>query len=100
MTTTTKQSKAPRPADCPTWCVQEHGIRQGEDDAIHVSVELLVRGTSLRLCTTIDPSTQAAEGPYVLIGGEEYTLHEADALIDALTQLVDEGLGLTRRAGA
>ena len=36
----------------------------------------------------------------VFIGGEEYTLHEADALIDALTQLVDEGLTLTRRAGA
>ena len=52
MTTTTKQGKASRPADCPTWCVQEHGIRQGEDDAIHVSVELSVRGTSLRLCTT------------------------------------------------
>jgi len=100
MTTTTKQAKAPRPAGCPTWCVQEHGIRQGEDDAIHVSVELLVRGSSLRLCTTIDPATQEADGPYVLIGGEEYTLHEADALIDALTQLVDEGLGLTRRAGA
>ena len=36
----------------------------------------------------------------MLLGAEEYTLHEADALIDALTQLVDEGLGLTRREGA
>lgn len=99
MTTTTAVTGV-RPDHCPTWCVQEHGIRVGEDDATHVSVELLVRGTSLRLCTTIDPSTHEAEGPYVLIGGEEYTLHEADALIDALTQLVDEGLGLTRRAGA
>jgi hypothetical protein len=99
MTTMTKL-KAAKPADCPTWCVQEHGTRQGEDDAIHVSVELLVRGVSLRLCTTIDPATQQTEGPYVLVGGEEYSLHEADALIDALTQLVDEGLGLTRRAGA
>ncbi|GAA2490296.1 DUF6907 domain-containing protein [Terrabacter carboxydivorans] len=100
MTTTTKQAKAARPADCPTWCVQRHGIRHAEDDAIHVSGELLVSGTSLRLCTTVDPSTLHADGPYVLVGGEEYTLHEADALIDALTQLVDEGLGLIRRAGA
>jgi len=89
-----------RPAHCPPWCVQRHGIRQGEDDAIHVSGELLVRGTSLRLCTTIDPATLQGDGPYVLVGGEEYSLHEADALIDALTQLVDEGMGLTRRARA
>ncbi|WVM98293.1 hypothetical protein U5C87_07990 [Terrabacter sp. C0L_2] len=65
-----------------------------------MSGELLVRGTSLRLCTTVDPVTLQGDGPYVLVGGEEYSLHEADALIDALTQLVDEGLGLTRRAGA
>ena len=90
----------PRPPGCPTWCVQRHGIREGEDDAIHVSGELLVRGTSLRLCTTIDPATLQGDGPYVLVGGEEYSLHEADALIDALTQLVDEGMGLTRRARA
>ncbi|HET8596013.1 MAG TPA: hypothetical protein VFM07_12250 [Intrasporangium sp.] len=99
MTTTTKV-EAVRPPNCPTWCVQRHGIQQGEDDAIHVSVELLVRGASLRLCTTIDPETQQADGPYVLLGGEEYTLHEADALIDALTQLVDAGMGVTRPAGA
>jgi hypothetical protein len=97
---TSRQPPSARPISCPPWCVQRHGIRQGEDDAIHVSVELLVRGPSLKLCTTIDPTTLETDGPYVLIGGEEYTLHEADALIDALTQLVDEGLGLTRRAGA
>ena len=99
MSTTTK-AYAVRPLDCPTWCVQRHGIREGEDDTIHVSGELLVRGTSLRLCTTIDPATLQGDGPYVLVGGEEYSLHEADALIDALTQLVDEGMGLTRRARA
>jgi hypothetical protein len=100
VTTTTTRTTPVRPPGCPIWCVQQHGIRQGEDDAIHVSVELLVRDTSIRLCTTIDSTTQEADGPYVLIGGEEYTLHEADALIDALTQLVDEGLSLTPRAGA
>lgn len=99
MTATTKV-EATRPPTCPTWCVQRHGIRQGEDDSIHVSVELLVRGVSMKLCATIDPNAQLSEGPYLLLGAEEYTLHEADALIDALTQLVDEGLGLTRREGA
>jgi hypothetical protein len=80
--------------------VQRHGIRQGEDDSIHVSRELLVRGTSLRLCTTVDPTTTEVEGPYVLVGSEEYSLHEADALIDALTQLVDEGMAISRPEGA
>lgn len=94
------ESYAGRPPSCPEWCVQRHGIRQGEDDQVHVSGVLLVRGTSVRLCATIDPTTQAADGPYVLIGSEEYTLHEADALIDALTHLVDEGMGLTRLEGA
>ena len=98
--TTTSKAKSARPVDCPTWCVQRHGTQQGEDDSIHVSVELLVRGVSLKLCATIDPTAQLSEGPYVLLGADEYTLHEADALIDALTQLVDEGLGLTHRAGA
>ena len=54
----------------------------------------------MRLCSTTDPATLQAEGPYVLVDSDEYTLHEADALIDALTQLVDEGMGLTRREGA
>ena len=38
-------------------------------------------------------------GPYVLVGAEEYSLHEADALIDALTQLVDRGTGVSSPAG-
>lgn len=89
-----------RPAHCPPWCVQPHGTLQGEEEHTHVSGELLVRGKSLRLCSTTDPATLRAEGPYVLVDSDEYTLHEADALIDALTQLVDEGMGLTRREGA
>ena len=67
---------------------------------MHVSGALMVRRTVLRLCMTHDPSTGAEEGPYVLVGAEEYSLHEADALIDALTQLVDRGTAVSRRAGA
>jgi hypothetical protein len=32
----------------------------------------------------------------VHVGGEEYTLYEAEALIDALTHLADEGTGRTQ----
>ena len=34
------------------------------------------------------------DGPNVLVGDDEYTLHEADVLIAALTELVDEGRGV------
>ena len=89
-----------RPATCPPWCALSHGRHKGEDDTVHVSGALMVRRTVLRLCMTHDPSTGEQEGPYVLVGGEEYSLHEADALIDALTQVVDRGAEVTPRAGS
>jgi hypothetical protein len=80
-----------RPPTCPTWCIVRHGAVEGEDDHVHVSSALLVRRTVLRLAATIDPHTGVVDGPHVLAGPEEYSLHEADALIDALTQLVEAG---------
>lgn len=90
---------ADRPITCPLWCVVGHGDTEGEDDQLHLSSALLVRRTVLRLAATIDPETGAVDGPHVLAGGEEYSLHEADVLIDALTQLVDAGAGLNVDAG-
>ena len=89
-----------RPATCPAWCALGHGGHPGEDDTVHVSGALMVRRTVLRLCMTHDPSTGEREGPYVLVGAEEFSLHEADALIDALTQLVDRGGEVSPRAGS
>lgn len=86
-------AKQARPATCPDWCARRHGDQADDDDQVHVSGQLMVRRTLLRLCTTIDPESGAQDGPYVLVGSEEYTLHEADVLIAALTQLVDEGRG-------
>ena len=80
-----------RPTTCPGWCVLRHGAHAGEDDHVHVGGALLVRNDVLRLVATIDPETGAKEGPFVLMGAQELTLYEADALIGALTQLVDEG---------
>lgn len=80
-----------RPVTCPSWCVLRHGAHAGEDDHVHIGGALLVRHDVLRLVATIDPETGAKEGPLVLMGSEELTLHEAEALIGALTQLVDEG---------
>ncbi|WP_210438774.1 DUF6907 domain-containing protein [Nocardioides xinjiangensis] len=89
-----------RPGTCPTWCTLTHGRHRGEDDTVHVSGSLVVRHTVLRLCMTVDPGTGAQEGPFVLVGAEELTLHEAEALIDALTQLVDRGAEVSPPAGA
>ncbi|QNN53139.1 DUF6907 domain-containing protein [Nocardioides mesophilus] len=88
-----RPSSRRRTPSCPTWCVLRHG-QAGEDDTVHVSGALLVRRTVLRLCTTIDPGTRAQDGPYVLVGDEEYTLHEAEVLIAALTQLADQAGGV------
>jgi hypothetical protein len=89
-----------RPVTCPSWCALDHGRHPGEDDTVHVSGALMVRRTVLRLCMTYDSSTGDREGPYVLVGAEEFSLHEADALIDALTQLVDRGAEVSPRGGA
>lgn len=88
-----------RLVSCPSWCVLDHGRLPGEDDAVHVSGALMVRRTVLRLCLMHDPDSGEREGPYVLVGAEEYSLHEAEALIDALTQLVDRAADLSPPAG-
>ena len=81
-------------ATCPSWCVRRHGEEATDDDRVHVSGALMVRRTVLRLCLTVDPESRDLDGPYVLVGNNEYTLHEADVLIAALTELVDEGRGV------
>ena len=92
-------TEVPTTPGCPPWCGSRHGTVGGEEDLLHLGGALRVRGTLLRLCASTDPGTGEVDGPYVLVrqGGDpadaaEYTLHEADALIDALTELVDQGL--------
>jgi len=51
----------------------------------------MVKRTVLRLAASIDPDTGAQDGPVVYVGDEEYTLYQAEVLIDALMQLVDQG---------
>ena len=89
-----------RPAACPEWCASKHGQHGGEDDHVHVSGARVVRRTVLRLCESVDPDTGARDGPYVLLGSDEFTLAEAHALVDALTRLIDDGMGVSLRAEA
>ena len=62
----------------------QHGRHSGEEDTVHVSGALRVRGTVLQLCMTHDPDTDTRDGPYVLVGPDEFSLHEADALFTLL----------------
>lgn len=89
-----------QPSTCPTWCALRHGRYLGEEDDLHVGGALVVKQTELRLCATIDRGTGAVDGPHVMVGSEEYSLSEAEMLIDALTQLVEQGSELSRREGA
>lgn len=84
-------NEAPRPDTCPSWCTVRHGGLAGEDDDVHMGGALLVKRTLMRLCATIERRTGVVDGPHVMVGPEEYSLHEAEVLIDALTQLVDQG---------
>ena len=77
-------------ASCPEWCTVRHAVRP-EGDLVHIGGALLVRQTVLRLCTTIDSAAMTQDGPYVLVGDAKFTLHEAEVLLAALTQLVDQG---------
>jgi hypothetical protein len=82
---------------CPSWCARHdnrHEFREDRHD-VHVSGLLVVKHTALRLASSMDPVTGVTDGPLVYIGDEEYTLYEAEVLIDVLTHLVDEGTGRT-----
>lgn len=83
-------TRSGRPPTCPAWCVLGHGVQLGEEDQVHVSAQLCVRNTLIRLCTSIDPDTGLQDGPYVMMGADEYTLDEVDALVGALTSLAGE----------
>lgn len=85
---------APSPSNsmpCPPWCTVHHGARPGVDDGVHLSGALMVQRTLLRLASDTDPGRP--QGPFVLVGTVQLTLHEAEALIASLTQLVDQARG-------
>lgn len=76
---------------CPAWCVRTHGDLVGEDDLVHVGeVEAVGKKMLAHLCMSVDPVTSMVDGPYVLLGGTDYTLEEARALGQALLALAAE----------
>lgn len=84
------------PVGCPEWCTRPHP--DGESERVHASGALRVRRTILRLVVAADEKARFHDGPFVLVGDQEYTLHEAEVLIGALTQLVAQGRPATAPA--
>ena len=74
-----------------------HGVNLGEDDHVHVSAQLCVRNTLIRLCSSLDPETGEVDGPYLLMGHHEYTLTEVDELVRALSALSEQAAPPTPR---
>lgn len=79
-----------RRPECPSWCTTRHGQLTGEDDAVHVGAEVMVRRTSLRLCATTDKATGATDGPYVLVDDQQFDVHQTAQLVAVLMDLLVE----------
>lgn len=71
----------PRPSGCPRWCAAEHGLTAGEEDLLHLSNPVEVAGgLRAQMCLSVDAASGVADGPWVMIGGSEYTLEQAEEL--------------------
>jgi hypothetical protein len=77
---------------CPDWCVARHGVQQGEEDWVHVGAPLaLADDVVAHACMSLEPGTGKVDGPYVIIGGRQYSPAEAEelaAMLIALTRAV------------
>lgn len=79
-------------ASCPSWCANGHGVHRGEEDWLHLSEPLpIAEGVSARLCLSIDPLTRDRDGPYLVIGSQEYTMPQAQALGASLLAMASQG---------
>ena len=92
------RSRSAEPAEhCPGWCVLRHGEYADEEDLVHLSEVTFVRNTRVRLCMTTAGHDQGVEdGPYLLLGDEEYTLDEAADLLDLVESLLARSRAATR----
>ncbi len=80
----------PASSSCPVWCTTEHGVFAGEDDYLHTGAPLFLTDTvTAILCATIDPTTGATDGPYLLVDSEEWTPDHARSVGRALIALAD-----------
>lgn len=83
------QSTTDRPRrTCPPWCVMAHGIRDGEDDWLHLSDAVYIgAGVSGVVAMTADPEGHYVDGPRALVGSEELDAAQLLRIAAGLTAL-------------
>ena len=90
---------APLSSVCPSWCVAPHGLHDGEEDWVHTSEPVVLTDRVLaRICMTVQPNGEIADGPYVLIGSSEFTPAEANAVGLAIQCMASAAESTTRPA--
>lgn len=73
---------------CPQWCVVEHDPARGEDDWLHASAPLDVTSRVAALLTmSVDPVTGHRDGPWVMVGEDEFSPGQVRHLGRALSEL-------------
>ena len=86
---------------CPPWCRVRHGVSEGEDDWLHASEPIVVADdVTARLCMSVDPRTDEADGPYVIVGSREYSPADAARLAASLMELATTAARPTPRSTA
>jgi hypothetical protein len=76
---------AGRRHDCPAWCTRDHDALDGEEAWLHVGRPQTPDGEAgPLLAMTREPGTGVVDGPWVLVGDDEYSLEQAKALGTAL----------------
>lgn len=88
------------PSTCPPWCHQRHGELAGEEDTVHVSQRRTVGSTTVLLCAAASADTGDQDGPYVLVGEDEFSLPQTRALVEALLSAIALAAGPTPPEGA
>jgi hypothetical protein len=84
-----QESRAILPS-CPSWCVELHATVEADDVRVHIGEPVhLSDGVAARLCMSVDALGEVEDGPFVLVGEEEYTLEEAIALGGALIAMAE-----------
>lgn len=63
---------------------------------MHLSEATFVRKTMVRLCMTTGHEQEVEDGPYLLLGVEEYTLDEAADLLNLVQSLLARSRAATR----
>ena len=80
---------------CPPWCTAVHGTYTDDLDALHSADEVpLASSLTAQLCCSVDPLTGEVDGPFIVVGREEWSPQrtaEVGLALLRLAALADSG---------